>query len=300
MKVEVGSAPFFFKRQQVVSRMTLFVTGATGRVGGALIAAMPKGSRVRAAFEKTAGTLNRSDLEWVPFSFEDQAGYARALGGVNTVFLMRPPQITDAKVFRPFLEAASRSGVERILLLSVKGAEHNPLLPHHGLEKLVKASGIAWTILRPADFMQNLETVHADAIRFRSEIAVPAGRGRSAFIDVADIGTIAAGIVGEPSHGGRSYTLTGPEALSFLEVAQALTAVLGRTITYRSPKAFDFWRDQTRRGVPSAMALVMTALYTVQRLGLAAEVTEDAEKLLGRPPTPLSSYLERERHWWIV
>jgi uncharacterized protein YbjT (DUF2867 family) len=280
--------------------MTLFVTGATGRVGSALIAAMPASSRVRAAYGKATGQLNRSDIEWVPFSFEDQSTFPADLLGVKTVFLMRPPQIADAEVFRPFLEAASRSGVERVLMLSVKGAEHNPLLPHHGLEKLVKGSGLAWTILRPADFMQNLETVHAEGIRIRNEIAVPAGAGRSAFIDVEDIGAIAARIVVERGHGSQGYTVTGPVALNFSEVARALTVTLGRTINYKSPSLFGFVQDQTRSGVPLAMALVMSALYTVQRAGFAAEVTDDVNRLLGRPATPLVSYLERERARWLV
>ena len=243
--------------------------------------------------------MNRG-VEWVPFSFEDQATFPRALAGIEVVFLMRPPQITKAAVFKPFLEAASRSGVGRLLLLSVSGAEHNPLLPHHRLEKLVKAGGLEWTILRPADFMQNLETVHAQSIRVRNEIAVPAGAGRSAFIDVADIGAIAARIVGEDSHSGHGYTLTGPAALSFYEVAQVLTTVLGRTITYRDPSFFSFLREQTHSGVPTAMALVMSALYTVQRAGLAGEVTNTVERLLGRPATGLLSYVERERGRWMV
>ena len=146
--------------------------------------------------------------------------------------------------------------------------------------------------------MQNLDTVHREDIAQRNEIALPAGHGRSAFIDVADIGAVAAQVLTENGHAGKAYALTGPQALDFDEVAAILSDELGHTITYRSPSPWRFVAEQRSRGRPLSLALVMTALYTVQRFGLAAEMTREVERVLGRPATDLRTYAERVRRSW--
>ena len=274
----------------------IFITGATGRVGSAIIEALGSKVEVRGACREKVKLVGPT--HWTEFAFEKPEGFAAALDEINAVFLMRPPQITKAAVFRPFLEALQARHIRRIVLLSVAGADRNRLLPHHGIEKLIQKPDFDWTILRPSDFMQNLETVHADAIRERHEIAVPAGNGRSAFVDVADLGVVGANVLTEPGHIGKAYRLTGPEALSFADVAAILTDVLGHKIIYRSPSLWRFIRDQCRAGTPLSLALIMSALYTVQRCGGAAEVTTDLERLLGREPTRFRANAARQRHIW--
>jgi len=187
-----------------------------------------------------------------------------------------------------------------MIVLSVKGAESNPILPHHGVEREVMARGFDWTMLRPADFMQNLETVHRDDIRLRDQIAVPAGHGASAFIDVVDVAAVAAKVLLEPGHTSRGYTLTGPVALNFHEVAEILSEVLGRPIQYRPPGMLRFIRERQAAGVPLGMALIMTTLYTVQRVGRSADVTEDVLRILGRAPGDFRSYARRNRPIWAA
>lgn len=127
---------------------------------------------------------------------------------------------------------------------------------------------------------------------------MPAGDGRSAFIDVGDVAAVAAKVLLDPGHSERGFSLTGPAALSFYEIAEILSAVLGRPIRYHPPGILRFIRDRRAEGVPLGMALVMTALYTVQRMGRAAEVTEDVARLLGRPPVDFRSYAQRTAHVW--
>lgn len=284
--------------RQTLECEMIFITGATGRVGAAIIAALGPEIEVRGALRDKTGPDGRT--QWVRFDFADPAGFADALAGINAVFLMRPPQITKAATFAPFLAAMQERQIRRIVMLSVAGADRNPLIPHHAIEKLVKTPDFDWTILRPSDFMQNLETVHADGIRYFNEIAVPAGNGRSAFIDVADIGAVGARVLVDPGHAGMAYHLTGPQALSFGDVAAILTEVLGRPITYRSAGILRFVRDQTAVGTPLSMALVMSALYTIQRFGGAAAVTPDLEQVLHRKPTDFRSYAARQRGIWVA
>ena len=128
----------------------ILVTGATGRVGGALFRAL--GPRARPA---ARDPLDLADA--VRFDFADASTHGPALDGVTAVFLMRPPAMASAAAFDPFLDAVERAGVRRVAVLSVRGAERTPVLPHHGLERQVMARDLDWTMLRPADFMQNLE-----------------------------------------------------------------------------------------------------------------------------------------------
>jgi uncharacterized protein YbjT (DUF2867 family) len=276
----------------------ILVTGANGQVGSALLDHLPDGTQAKAASRSGQGQ-ERAGVEWVPFDFDRHESFALALAGVSAVFLMRPPQMAKAKAFEPFLEACRQAGVQRIAVLSVKGADKNALLPHHGLEKLVMNSGLNWTILRPSDFMQNFETVHADAIRSRREIAVPAGRGRSAFIDVADVGAIAAKVMLGGGHANQQYDLTGPEALDFDQVTEVLSEVLGVPVRYRKLGVLRFIREQQLAGRPLPMGLIMSTIYTVQRLGLAAEVTSTIQQVLGRPATSFRAYAQRERRAWL-
>ncbi len=258
-------------------------------MGGSVVRALAGRAVVR------AGSRNAA----IRFDFADPSTFEAALAGAEAVFLMRPPRMARARAFAPFLDAAAGAGVRRVVLLSVRGADRVRVLPHHAIERAVRERPFAWTMLRPSDFMQNLEAVHREAIALRGEIALPAGHGRSAFVDVEDVGAVAALALGQDGHEGRSYELTGPRALDFHEVAAILSEALGRAVRYRSVSAPRFVLDERRRGTPLPMALVMTALYTAQRLGAADGVTGEVERLLGRPAGDLVSYVARRRDVWL-
>ena len=147
--------------------------------------------------------------------------------------------------------------------------------------------------------MQNLETVHRHGLCTHSEISVRAGKGRSAFIDVCDVAAVAAKVLRDPGHVGRGYTLTGPAALSFEDIAGILSDVLG-PIQYRPSGVWRFVRDKQAEGVVLGMALVLAALYTVQRTGHAAEVTGDVARIPGRAPTDFRSCVQRQKAAWLA
>ena len=111
----------------------ILVTGATGRAGSSVIEALPHDMYVRASFRRRARQA-RDNVEWVPFSFDDERSFAGALQGVGAVFLMRPPQMASAKAFKPFLAALEQHKIRRVVLMTVRGADSNTLLPHHGLD----------------------------------------------------------------------------------------------------------------------------------------------------------------------
>jgi uncharacterized protein YbjT (DUF2867 family) len=283
----------------------VLVTGATGNVGRAVVGALlDAGVAVRALAkvpDAARAQLGPSLqlLRIVPFDFETPETYAAAFAGTTALFLMRPPAIGDASVITRALDAAYQSGVRRVVFLSVQGAEQNPLVPHHAIEKHLKALAKAhptfhYTFLRAAFFMQNLSTTHAADIRELNEILVPAGNGRTAFVDARDVGAAAAQVLTEsdaaPS-ADRAYELTGREALTYDEVAEILSRACGRVIRYKHPGLLRFYRAMRRRGYARGFVTVMMALYSTARLGLAAHLSADLETLLGRPPRTLVQFV---------
>jgi uncharacterized protein YbjT (DUF2867 family) len=280
---------------------TILVTGASGTVGREVAKRLAeRGAPARLALRDPSRGVEGADaLERARFDFHDPSGFEGALRGVDRVFLLRPPQLADVRRdFDPFLVAMLQAEVKRVVFLSVRGAERNPLLPHRRIEKALERSGLAWTHLRPNDWMQNFATVHRDDIRTRGEIWAPAGKGRASFVDARDVAEAAAAVLTEEGHGGRAYPLTGGEELDLDEVAALLSQVLGRRVSYRNPGVVAFLRHVRAAGRPLSLGLVMTGVYTIARLGLAAGVSPELERLTGRPPTPFRSFAEDHAAVW--
>lgn len=278
----------------------ILVTGAGGTVGREVARRLAGRAPVRLGFRDPgrAGALPEG-AETARFDFLDPSCFADALRGVRRVFLLRPPQLArPRRDFGPFLSAMQGFGVEGVAFLSVRGAEGNPLLPHRGIERMLEASGLAWTHLRPNDFMQNFATVHRDSIRDRGEIWAPAGSGRTSFVDVRDVAEAAARVLTEPGHERRAYTLTGPDALDMWEAATVFSEVLGRRVVYRNPGVLAFLRHVRASGRPVSLGLVMTGVYTMARLGWAAGVSPELGRLIGRPPTGLRGFVEDHARLW--
>ena len=217
---------------------------------------------------------------------------------MGRVFLLRPPQLANIRRdFDPFLVAMLRAEVERVVFLSVRGAERNPLLPHRRIEKLLERSGLAWTHLRPNDWMQNFATVHREDIR-RGELWAPAGKGRTSFVDARDVAEAAAAVLTGQGHDRRAYALTGGEEFDLHEAAAVLSEAIGRRVVYRDPGVLAFLRHVRDAGRPLSLGLVMTGVYTAARLGLASGVTPELRGLIGRPPTTLRAFAEDHAAVW--
>ena len=237
----------------------------------------------------------------IPLDFARPDTFAKALTGVSRVLLVRPPALADVnRYFRPFIEAMQRAEVQQVVFLSLQGVENNTVTPHHKIEKLIREAGLGYTMLRPSFFMQNLSTTHRAEIRDRSEIFVPAGHGRTSFVDVRDLAEVAAQALATGQHLNTALELTGPEASTYTEIASILTDVLGRTITYRNPSVLRFlWQKVIVEKQKLGFVLVMVALYTVAKLGKAGGLTNTLAGLLNREPTPFRQFAEDTKSVWF-
>lgn len=282
----------------------MLVTGATGNVGSRVVAALlTAGRRVRAAGSNADSVFARfgDQVDAVSFDFTDPTTWAEAYAGVEQMFLMRPPHLGKPKTqMLPSLEAAKAAGVRQMVLLSLQGAEHNRVVPHAALEAWLRRSGLDWTFVRAAFFMQNLTTTHLTDIRDRDAITVPAGSGATAFVDARDVAAVAAEALLKPTlHRNAAWTPTGPQAITYAEVADVLSDVLGRPIRYEKPGMLRYARHAySTLGMPWRMVAVTTAIYTVARLGRAAGLTDDVVAVTGRRPVSFREFAERERAVW--
>lgn len=282
---------------------SILVTGALGNVGAEVAKELlAKGQSVRAA-DINAGKLEErfgDAVESVRFDFSDPKTYDRTFKEVQKVFLMRPPHITNIKRdMYPAIDAAKRAGVQRVVFLSLIGIEKAKFVPHYKVEQYLQEVGMQTTFLRCSFFMQNLNTTHRKEIKERSEVFVPVGKAKTSFIDVRDIGAVAAVTLTEAGHAGKTYDLTGSEGLDYWEAAQVMSEVLGRTITYRNPNPVHFLIETVRRGIPVPFAVIMLGLYTSTRLGMAEPVTNEVERLTGKKPITFRQYVADYRDAWM-
>ena len=282
----------------------ILVTGATGNVGGDVLRGLLElgpsalGQPVRAAV--TDPTRARMTLpehaELIRFDFTDPSTFGPALEGVTRVFLMRPPVMGDPKAFQPFLEALKFINVEQVVFLSLLGAQGNPFVPHRKLELAIEKLELPHVFLRPSFFLQNLSRTHLQDILERNDLFVPAGNGRTGFIDARDIAAVAVRALSVPHIVNGSIDLTGSEALTYSEVAVIFSEVLGRRITYSNPVPPKFGLEMRRRGMNNDFVNVMILVYNTNRFGLAARVTHDVERILGRKPISVQDFVEDFRH----
>ena len=276
----------------------VLVTGATGTVGTPLVEALlAAGARIRTAARHVGAEPQREGLEHVRFDLTDPTTWSAAFTGVETMFLLRPPQVGNiGRDMVPALRAARAIGVRHVVLLSVQGADRLKVVPHARIESWLRGSGMGWTFVRPSFFVQNLAQVHGAQIREHDELLMPAGRGRTAFVDAVDVAAVAAAALLDPNtHAGKAWTPTGPEALTYTEVAHQLSDVVGRRITYQAPGLIEYVRRARAWGMAGSMVAVTSVIYSTARLGIAAGLTDDVRTVTGHDPLGVRPVLERHR-----
>lgn len=280
----------------------VLVTGATGNVGSAVLSELlAAGVPVRAAVRP--GGRGVPGVASVELDFTDAATWATAFKGIQTMFLVRPPAVGNVKRdLLPALETARTAGVKHVVFLSLQGAERNKIVPHATIEAWLRDSGLTWTFVRPSFFHQNLSTTHLVDIRDDDRVVIPAGAGRTAFVDVLDVAAVAARALTHPEdHTNRAWTVTGPRALAYTEVAEILSSELARPIRYTRPGLLAYaWHARRRLGMPWGLVIVTCAIYTTARLGLAAGLTQDVQAVLGREPIDFREFAHRERATWLA
>lgn len=183
--------------------------------------------------------------------------------------------------------------MQHIVKLSVLGADGEAFAlakVHRPVERAIESSGMAWTFLRPNSFMQNVVTYMAQTIRTEAAFYSASGEGRISHVDVRDIVAVAVKALIETTHEGRAYTLTGPEALTYHELATELSQVLGRPISHISLSPSDLRSGMLADGMPEEIVDRMLDLERFFREGQASRITNDIKQVTGRDPGRFAAY----------
>lgn len=284
--------------------MRVLVTGASGNVGKYVVTELLKrNQRVLVAGTDTE-RLNHmfgERVQVVKFNFLDPSTFELALTDVDRVFLMRPPHLGKPDDLYPFILAAKEKNIALMSFLSLMGVENNTIPPHHKIEKAIEKAGIPYAHIRPGFFMQNVSGIHAEEIKQLDEIWIPAGRSKTSFIDAEDIGTVIATVLADASmHKNTAYTITGPEALDYDEVAQILSKVTGRSIRYKNPSFLKYRSHYVKvRKLDKGYVNVTLALYLMTRLGTAKAVTDTFFKLTGKQPKTFENFVADHKTCFI-
>jgi uncharacterized protein YbjT (DUF2867 family) len=268
----------------------ILLTGATGTTGRDIVKELRGAGagrvRVLARDAGRAEFVREAGFEVVEGDFEKPETLDAALAGVERALLLTPPSPRTFELQRDFIEAAKRAGVRHVVKVSAIGAD--PSGPegfgkwHGQAEEALKASGLGWTMLQPNFFMQNL-LGQARQIASTGAIYQATGDGRASLIDTRDIAAVAARALTEEGHEGKSYLLTGPEALSYRDVAERLSAALGRQINYVPLTPEQFREGARAQGLPDWLLDALERLNELFASGRAAAVSEDVERVTGRP-----------------
>lgn len=283
---------------------TFLVTGATGNIGQSLIGfLLEKEANVKVIAavrdvvkaKKNNGSLK--NLDFRQFDFKDSSSFSDALAGVDTVFLLRPPQISKIHAyFKPLLKAISKSTVRQLLFLSGQGAEQSSMIPHHKIESLVKAYGIPYVFLRPSYFMQNLTTTLYKDIVTKRKIILPAGKAKFNWVDVSNIAEVAAHILlNFNTFKNKAYEITGPDNLSFEHAVAIINRYVKHPLVYKKVNPLSFFLIKKKEGMATGFILVMLVLHFLPRFQKAPRVSTFYSDLLGKAPTTLDAFVKREK-----
>lgn len=272
----------------------ILVTGSTGNVGSYVLEFLSKNADVEviaAVSKPNSAAKFPAHIKTVLLDFGKPESFEPALEGVDRVFLMRPPHIANTKTtFLPFIETAKNKGIRHIVFLSLIGVENNKIVPHYKIEKYLLASGIPYTFLRAGFFMQNLNTTHLEDIKKLRKIILPAGNGKTSFVDTRDVAEVGALSLSGDQHLNKKYNLTGNKALTYFEVAGILSSVLKTPVVYEPASVFRFYSHMKKQGHKTAFIFVVIALYLVTRFGKAGNIYPDIRQLLGRDPISFEKY----------
>jgi uncharacterized protein YbjT (DUF2867 family) len=263
----------------------ILVIGAGGKVGRpAVERLLDKGEAVRAltrdpekmadrwpGVEAVAGDLDRP--ETLPAAFQ----------GVESALVISAGNDVAGEDANA-IDAATAAGVGHVVLLSSQGAMAGVASgPFHAPgEERLRASGLSWTILRPAIFMANA-VMWRDTIKAQGVFYEPTGTGAHAMIHPSDIGEVAAEVLATPGHEGQIYELTGPEAITSADCAAALSAVLGTEVRHVDIPDQAFRQAMTGSGAPPVLVDSLARYYAMVRAGDFDRVTPAVADILGRP-----------------
>ncbi len=274
----------------------IYVTGAGGTVGSEVIKQLESAKApFRAAYfsNEKAEAARARGIDAVIIDYNRRDTLRAAFQGCDKLFLLGPNALNQTQLELNAVEAAKAVGVRHIVKQSVLGADEEAFglaKVHRPVEKAIDSSGFAWTFLRPNSFMQNVVTYKGETIKAEGAFYSASGKAKISHVDVRDIAAVAVKALTEPNHEGKAYTLNGPEALTYDELANELSKVLGRSISHINLSPSDLKNGMLAEGMPEEIADRMLDLERYYREDQASRLTNDIKQVTGRDPRRFAQY----------
>jgi len=275
----------------------ILITGATGKTGSATAKSLgEKGERFRALIrneEKKEG-LESLGGEVVIGSIENTDVVNQSMQGVKTVLVLLPNSESQLALEKQLVDSAKQAGVERIVKMSSIEATPDATSPipklHLESEEYIKQSGLAWTMIKPNFYMQNL-LASAGTIKDQGKIFLPMGEGKTGMIDTTDVGKVIAKVLSEDGHESMNHEITGPEILSFYEVAEIFSKALGKQVDYVDVP-MDAYKETLGQFLTNQWHLdAVIDLFKGIAEGGIEDKTNTFNELTGETPKSLSQFL---------
>jgi uncharacterized protein YbjT (DUF2867 family) len=291
---------------------TVLVIGATGTIGKQIVSVLARrgdvnvvaGSREVARAQEQLSQDSRA-VRVVALDPDRPDTLPQALQGVDTVIQVNPMSPAMGQQVRNVVLAARKAGVKHLVRSSLMGVgEPEPIteaLWHGEADQAVAESGIPFTLLRPNQYFQNFINARAvQTVRGQGTLYMPLGESRVSNIDTRDIAEIAAQVALAPGteHHGKAYVLTGPEACTMGELAQAIGEALGKPVSYVAVEPEKFRQNMLGAGVPALIVDAVLGWFAYCRAGRAERVVADAERILGRKPRSLRQFVQDHAGSW--
>ena len=274
----------------------ILLTGVTGKIGGETAKQLiAKGARLRALVRDAAkaADLQAAGVELVVGDIADADTVRKALKGAEKAFLLLPNGEQQEANEKQFTDLCVAAGVKHLVKMSSMEAVATAKTPipraHWAVEEHIRASGLDWTMVKPNFFMQNL-LASAKTIREQNRFSLPMGEGTTGMADARDIGAVCAEVLTGKGHAGKSYEITGPEVLTFNEVAERFSEVLGRKVEYVPMPMAQFRERMTGILKPWHLNAVCELFREIADIGLD-HTTDTFRKLIGREPVSLGQFI---------
>ena len=279
----------------------VLVVGGRSKIGSALIGELvARGEAVRALVRSREGAGSfPHPVEAVPGDLADRDSLRSALHGADRLFLLCGPTEQEVELNVNAIEVAKEAGVRLLVRSSILGSDPESgatFIRDHGVcDARLRESGIPHAVVRPNMFMQNVPENTIPSIEPDGSFYTNAGDARISMVDTRDVGAIAAILLTEAGHDGDAYDITGPEALSYDDVAEKLSDLMGRQIKHSGAPDEAVAGALAGFGLDDWLVGSLVELFADYRRsgidGYAARVTDTAERLMRRPARTLDQLL---------
>ena len=275
-------------------KLKVLVTGATGNTGSVLVPALLREGinvRVFARDEAKAKSLKNAGAEVVIGDLDKPETISPALKDVDKVYFLTWNGETQLRQGENFINAAKKSGNLHIVRHSMWGSENSRIIKQgYKIDEMLKSSGLPWTILKPTFFMQNtmmaVQTISSDGV-----IYWDMKNGKLAMIDIRDIADSALAVITGEGYEGKEYILTGPEAISFNDVAETFSRVLDKEVKYVDVPAETAFQSMVGMGLPEWIAKGYNELAEGFGKNFAGKITKNVQILTGHPARSFEQFV---------